>query len=127
MSYGLPPKDFKDLLDAGKINVVGVPIPNGVWGCYLNTQVGPFKDVRLRQAVAWVMPYEKILQASLFGRGVDDVRRADDAQGRLAAALPLHDRHRQGEGAGRRGRRPVLDDAAISTPATPPSPSRWRC
>jgi peptide/nickel transport system substrate-binding protein len=71
VSYGLPPKDFKDLLDAGKVNVVGVPIPNGVWGCYLNTQVGPFKDVRLRQAVAWVMPYEKILQASLFGRGVD--------------------------------------------------------
>ncbi|MBX9873479.1 MAG: ABC transporter substrate-binding protein, partial [Beijerinckiaceae bacterium] len=70
VSYGLPPKDFKDLLDAGKINVVGVPIPNGVWGCYLNTQVGPFKDVRLRQAVAWVMPYEKIMQAALFGRGV---------------------------------------------------------
>ncbi len=69
--YGLPPKDFKDLLDGGKINVVGVPIPNGVWGVYLNTQVGPFKDVRLRQAVAFVMPYEKILQASLFGRGVD--------------------------------------------------------
>ncbi|CAN7728545.1 ABC transporter substrate-binding protein [Bosea sp. LjRoot9] len=71
ISYGLPPKDFKDLADAGKVNVVGVPIPNGVWGCYLNTQVGPFKDVRLRQAVAWVMPYEKMLQASLFGRGVD--------------------------------------------------------
>jgi len=71
VSYGLPPKDFKDLLDAGKVNVVGVPIPNGVWGAYLNTQVGPFKDVRLRQAVAWAMPYEKMLQASLFGRGVD--------------------------------------------------------
>ena len=70
MSYGLPPKDFKDLADGGKINVVGVPIPNGVWGCYLNTQVGPFKDVRLRQAVAWVMPYDKIMQAALFGRGV---------------------------------------------------------
>ena len=71
ISYGLPPKDFKDLLDAGKINVVGVPIPNGVWGLYLNTATGPFTDVRLRQAVAWAMPYEKMLQASLFGRGVD--------------------------------------------------------
>ncbi len=48
-----------------------MPIPNGVWGLYLNSQVGPFKDVRLRQAVAWVMPYDKMLQASLFGRGVD--------------------------------------------------------
>jgi peptide/nickel transport system substrate-binding protein len=71
ISYGLPPKDFKDLADAGKINVVGVPIPNGVWGLYLNSQVGTFKDVRLRQAVAWVLPYDKMLQASLFGRGVD--------------------------------------------------------
>ena len=71
ISYGLPPKDFKDLADGGKIAVVGVPIPNGVWGLYLNAQVGPFKDVRLRQAVAWVLPYDKMLQASLFGRGVD--------------------------------------------------------
>ena len=71
ISYGLPPKDFKDLIDAGRIKVVGVPIPNGVWSLYLNTVVGPFADVRLRQAVAWAMPYEKILQASLFGRGLD--------------------------------------------------------
>lgn len=71
ISYGLPPKDFKDLLDGGKIKVVGVPIPNGVWGLYLNTATGPFTDVRLRQAIAWALPYEKMLQASLFGRGVD--------------------------------------------------------
>ena len=71
VSVGLPPKDFKDLIDAGKVKVVGVPIPNGVYGLYLNTKVGPFTDVRLRQAVAWVLPYDKILQASLFGRGVD--------------------------------------------------------
>ncbi|GJD49678.1 putative D,D-dipeptide-binding periplasmic protein DdpA [Methylobacterium crusticola] len=70
ISYGLPPKDFKDLIDGGKVKVVGVPIPNGVWSLYLNTKVGPFADVRLRQAVAWAVPYEKILQASLFGRGV---------------------------------------------------------
>ncbi|MBV9076923.1 MAG: ABC transporter substrate-binding protein [Methylobacteriaceae bacterium] len=71
ISYGLPPKDFKDLIEAGKVKVVGVPIPNGVYGIYLNTKVGPFVDARLRQAVAWALPYEKILQASLFGRGLD--------------------------------------------------------
>lgn len=70
ISYGLPPKDFKDLIEGGKVKVVGVPIPNGVWSLYLNTKVGPFTDVRLRQAVAWAMPYDKILQASLFGRGL---------------------------------------------------------
>jgi peptide/nickel transport system substrate-binding protein len=70
ISYGLPPKDFKDLAEAGKVKVVGVPVPNALWYLALNTALGPFTDVRLRQAVAWAVPYEKILQAALFGRGV---------------------------------------------------------
>ena len=70
MSYSLPPKDFKDLADAGKIKVVGVPVPNAIWYVALNTATGPFTNVKLRQAVAWAMPYEKIMQAALFGRGV---------------------------------------------------------
>ena len=71
ISYGLPPKDFRDLAEAGKIKVVGIPVPNALWSLCLNTATGPFTDVRLRQAVAWAVPYEKILQASLFGRGID--------------------------------------------------------
>ena len=70
MSYGLPPKDFKDMAEAGKVRVSGVPIPNAIWYAAMNTQVGPFTDKRVRQAVAWAMPYEKIMQAALFGRGV---------------------------------------------------------
>ncbi len=70
ISYGLPPKDFKDLAEAGKVRVVGVPIPNAIWYVALNTATGPFTDVRLRQAVAWAIPYDKIMQAALFGRGV---------------------------------------------------------
>jgi peptide/nickel transport system substrate-binding protein len=70
MSYGLPPKDFKDLLDAGKVRVVGVPVPNALWYVALNSAVGPFTNVKIRQAVAYAMPYEKIMQAALFGRGV---------------------------------------------------------
>jgi peptide/nickel transport system substrate-binding protein len=70
ISYGLPPKDFKDLEEAGKVRVVGVPVPNALWYIAMNAATGPFTDVRLRQAVAWAVPYEKILQAALFGRGV---------------------------------------------------------
>lgn len=70
MSYYLPPKDFKDLADAGKVKVVGVPVPNALWYVALNCATGPFTNVKLRQAVAWAMPYEKIMQAALFGRGV---------------------------------------------------------
>lgn len=70
ISYGLPPKDFKDLAEAGKVMVVGVPVPNAIWYVALNAVNPPFNDVRIRQAVAYAMPYEKIMQAALFGRGV---------------------------------------------------------
>jgi peptide/nickel transport system substrate-binding protein len=71
ISYNLPPKDAKDLIDAaGSIKVVGVPVPNALWSLSLNAAKGPFTDVRLRQAVAWALPYDKIMQASLFGRGI---------------------------------------------------------
>ena len=70
ISYGLTPKDFKDMAEAGKVQVVGVPVPNAIWYVALNTALPPFNDVRLRQAIAWAIPYEKIMQAALFGRGV---------------------------------------------------------
>jgi peptide/nickel transport system substrate-binding protein len=70
VSFGLPPKDFKDLAEAGKVKVVGVPVPNGIWYVAMNAATGPFTDVRLRQAIAWAIPYEKIMQAALYGRGV---------------------------------------------------------
>lgn len=66
----MPPKDFKDLADAGRVKVVGVPVPNGIWYVAMNAATGPFTDPRVRQAVAWAIPYEKIMQAALYGRGV---------------------------------------------------------
>ena len=95
MSYGLPPKDFKDLAEAGKIRVSGVPVPNAVWYVAMNAQLGPFKDKRVRQAVAYAMPYDKIMQAALFGRGVPMWGGGAQPTGeKVAAALPL--RHRRG-------------------------------
>ena len=70
MSYGLPPKDFKDLAEAGKIHVAAVPVPNAIWYVAMNAANPPFNDVRLRQAAAWATPYEKIMSVALFGRGV---------------------------------------------------------
>ena len=70
VSFGLPPKDFKELADAGKVQVVGVPVPNGIWYVAMNAAAGPFSDVRLRQAIAWAIPYDKLMQVALYGRGV---------------------------------------------------------
>ena len=115
ISYYLPPKDFKDLEDAGKVKVVGVPVPNAIWYVALNSPNPPFNDVRVRQAVAWAMPYEKIMQAAMFGRGVPMWGGAIDAQGaELAAALSLSYGHGQGEGADEGGgERRVRHDAAV--------------
>ena len=69
ISHGLPPKDFDDLAPAGKIHIAGVAIPNAIWHVALNSANPPFNNVKPRQAVAFAIPYEKIMQAALFGRG----------------------------------------------------------
>ena len=69
-STGFPPKDFEQLIKEGKVNVTGVPIPNGLWYVALNTSKPPFDNVKLRQAVAWAMPYEAIQSSAFFGRAV---------------------------------------------------------
>jgi peptide/nickel transport system substrate-binding protein len=70
ISYGLPPKDFKDLAEAGKVRVAAVPVPNAIWYVALNSKLPPFNDVRLRQAVAYALPYDKIMAAAMYGRGI---------------------------------------------------------
>ena len=70
VSFGLPPKDFKDLADGGKVQVIGVPVPNGIWYVAMNSAAGAFADPRMRQAIAWAIPYEKMMQVALYGRGV---------------------------------------------------------
>jgi len=54
----------------GKIKVSGVPIPNALWYLALNTAKPPFDNVKLRQALAWAMPYEQIQSGAFFNRAV---------------------------------------------------------
>lgn len=70
MSYNIPAKDAKDLKAAGKLNVVGTPIENCFHSIGLNQIFEPFKDVKVRQAVAYAIPYEEIFQNAAYGRGV---------------------------------------------------------
>ena len=68
LSTGFPPKDFDQMIKEGKLKVVGVPIPNALWYVALNTSRPPFDNVKLRQAIAWAMPYEQIQAGAFFGR-----------------------------------------------------------
>lgn len=70
LSTGFPPKDFDQLIKENKVKVVATPIPNCLWYIALNTSKPPFDNVKLRQAIAWAMPYEQIQNNAFFGRAV---------------------------------------------------------
>ena len=70
ISADLAPKDFAELLKGGKVNVVGTPVENAMQYIGLNVTKPPFDNLKLRQAVAYAIPYQKIFDAVVFKRGV---------------------------------------------------------
>jgi peptide/nickel transport system substrate-binding protein len=69
ISYELPNKDFVELREAGKLNIVSTPFSNGIQYIGMNVKNPPFDNVKVRQAVAYAIPYQKIMDAVLFGLG----------------------------------------------------------
>lgn len=68
MTYEMPPKDFLEMSQAGKVNVVTTPIENAIWYLGMNVKSAPFNNVKVRQAVAYAIPYEKILDNAMYKR-----------------------------------------------------------
>src|SRR5262245_409089 len=67
ISFDLPNKDFAELKSGGKIQVASTPIGNGIWYLGMNCKNPPFNNVKVRQAVAYAVPYQKIMDAVMFG------------------------------------------------------------
>jgi peptide/nickel transport system substrate-binding protein len=67
ISYELPYKDFQELKAAGKLNIVSLPFSNGIQYIGMNVTKPPFDNLKVRQAVAYAMPYQKIMDVVLFG------------------------------------------------------------
>src|SRR3954470_17896441 len=67
ISYELPYKDFQELKAAGKLDIVSLPFSNGIQYIGMNVTKPPFDNPKVRQAVAYAMPYQKIMDAVLFG------------------------------------------------------------
>jgi peptide/nickel transport system substrate-binding protein len=67
ISYDLPNKDFVELRNAGKLNIVSTPYSNGIQYIGMNVKSPPFDNLKVRQAVAYAIPYQKIMDAALFG------------------------------------------------------------
>ena len=69
MTFEMPPKDFAELsLEKGNVRVVSTPIENALWYIGMNVKAAPFNNPKVRQAVAYALPYEKILDAAMYKR-----------------------------------------------------------
>lgn len=64
----LPPKDVQSLLDNDRVKVVGVPTSSFQF-IGMNSQMAPFDNKKVRQAVAYALPYDDMFKTALFGRG----------------------------------------------------------
>jgi peptide/nickel transport system substrate-binding protein len=70
MTYDLPPKDFAELArEGGSVKVASMPIENAMFYVGMNVTKPPFDNVKIRQAVAWTLPYDHLRDTALYGRG----------------------------------------------------------
>ncbi|MEJ8472518.1 ABC transporter substrate-binding protein [Roseibium algae] len=69
MSFNMPNKDAKELSDADGITINTTPIENAIYCLCPNLNFEPFKDKRVRQAVAFAIPYADVFQTAAYGRG----------------------------------------------------------
>ena len=67
ISYELPYKDFQELKAAGKLNIVSLPFSNGIQYIGMNVTKPPFDNPKVREAIAYAIPYQKIMDVVLFG------------------------------------------------------------
>ncbi|SMH54016.1 peptide/nickel transport system substrate-binding protein [Mesorhizobium australicum] len=65
----LPGRDIADLLSAGKVKVLGISNPATVTYIAMNNNIAPFNNMKVRQAVAWSVPYQDMLDVVLYKRG----------------------------------------------------------
>lgn len=64
----LPPKDVVALNENDAVKVVGVPTSSFQF-IGMNSKLAPFDNVKVRQAIAYALPYQDMFQAAMFGRG----------------------------------------------------------
>ena len=68
LSYDLPPKDAAEMAPNKDLHVISTPMANTVQFLSMNVKMKPFDNIKVRQAVAYALPYDKIIEAALYGR-----------------------------------------------------------
>ena len=76
INFDVAEKDIKELGETGKYSIVSTPIENAMYTIDLNStpelngQPNPFFDTKVRQAVAYAIPYEAIMSTAMYGQGI---------------------------------------------------------
>jgi len=71
ITFDLPPKDFSELAkEGGAVKVTSMAIENAMYYLGMNVTKPPFNNVKVRQAVAYVLPYDRMYDNALYGRGI---------------------------------------------------------
>ena len=69
ITYEMPPKDFAEWAQEKKnIQVFSTPIENAMYYVGMNVTKPPFNNPKLRQAVAYAIPYDKIMDNAMYKR-----------------------------------------------------------
>jgi peptide/nickel transport system substrate-binding protein len=69
ISFDLPPKDVAEMVHDQRLAVVSNLIEAALVYISMNVKMAPFDKVKVRQAIAYAIPYQKIMDAAMFGRG----------------------------------------------------------
>jgi peptide/nickel transport system substrate-binding protein len=68
VSNEFPPRDIVEMEREGKVNVFATPIDNAVQFVVMNEKMPPFDNVNVRRAIAYAIPYQKIMDAALYNK-----------------------------------------------------------
>ena len=69
LAIDLAASDIATMEKSAKAKVASIPQTNGFTHITMNTQMKPFDNPKVRQAVAAALPYDDMFQAAIFGRG----------------------------------------------------------
>src|SRR5882724_8691266 len=68
VSFDITPKDAAEMAADNKLKLVSSLMENTVQFIGMNVKMKPFDDPKVRQALAYALPYQKILDVALYGR-----------------------------------------------------------
>ena len=69
VAIAIPPGDLDAIKNRGDAQVIAIPMENQIEFIGFNSQKPPFDNPKVRQAIAYAIPYQDLFDSIYFGRG----------------------------------------------------------